>query len=69
MLSMQPRSPRTTAPAPVASITAHLCSAIAAEMSPNLTANVPPKPQHFSHSSISFSATPGMRRGARAAGA
>ena len=42
MLSMQPRSPSSTAPAPVAQTFSHLRSAICAEMSPNLTENVPP---------------------------
>src|SRR5262245_13837312 len=61
MLSRQPRSPRTTASAPLAAILAHLRSAIWVEISPNFTAKVPPKPQQVSASFISFSASPGTR--------
>src|SRR5258708_6838860 len=47
MLSMQPRSPSTTARAPLAWMWAHLFSAIAEEISPYLIENVPPKPQQL----------------------
>ncbi len=58
MFRRQPRSPPTTALAPLASTLLHLRSAIAAETSPNLTEKVPPKPQHSSQPSISLSWTP-----------
>ena len=51
--SMQPRSPSTTASAPVSAMCRHLLSASRDEISPNLIENVPPKPQHVSHSAIS----------------
>src|SRR6185369_15854073 len=53
ILSRQPRLPPTTASAPTLAIEAHLRSTICVEMSPNLTANAPPKPQHSSLSGIS----------------
>ena len=62
MFSMQPRSPRTTASAPLVTMCWHLLSASRAEISPNLTANVPPKPQHVSQSAISESRTPSILR-------
>src|SRR5258706_1258694 len=58
MLSMQPRSPSTIASAPVASALSHLLSASRVEIAPNLTAKVPPKPQHVSASFISLSLSP-----------
>src|SRR6476620_8718412 len=48
MFSMQPRSPSTTAPAPLARMFSHFSSTIAVEMLPYLSANVPPKPQQCS---------------------
>ncbi|KGD25734.1 hypothetical protein DO72_5727 [Burkholderia pseudomallei] len=65
MFSMQPRSPSTTAPAPVARTFAHFSSTIAVEMSPYFTANVPPKPQQCSQSFISATATPRCASSAR----
>ena len=59
MLSMQPRSPSTTASAPLAAMCWHLLSARRDEISPNLIENVPPKPQQVSHSAISASFKPG----------
>src|SRR6185312_16392640 len=60
MFSMQPRSPSTTASAPLVTTCWHLLSARRAEISPNLTANVPPKPQHISLSAISVNRTPSI---------
>ena len=60
MFSMQPRSPSTTASAPFVTMCWHLLSAIRAEISPSLIANVPPKPQHTSQSAISLTRTPSI---------
>ena len=48
MLSRQPRSPASTASAPVAAMSAALSVTILSEISGYLTQNVPPKPQHTS---------------------
>jgi hypothetical protein len=44
---------------------AHLFSAMRVEMSPSFTENVPPKPQHFSHSAISATFAPAFCSRAR----
>src|SRR5262249_10080813 len=58
MFMQQPRSPASTVPAPVETMFATLASTIALEMSPYLTAKVPPKPQHTSLSGSSMSFRP-----------
>src|SRR5215470_8020691 len=59
MLRMHPRSPSTTASAPLAAMFRHLLSASRADISPNLIEKVPPKLQQVSHSAISASCSPG----------
>ena len=52
-------------PVPLALMFAHFSSTIAVEISPYLTANVPPKPQQCSQSFISVTATPTCASNAR----
>src|SRR5439155_175313 len=59
ILRIQPKSPSTTASAPLLAICWHLLSARRVEISPYLSAKVPPKPQHVSHSVISLIFKPG----------
>src|SRR6185312_6970111 len=65
MFIMQPRSPSTTASAPEFAMCAHLLSARRVAISPYFTENVPPKPQHVSHSAISTTSTPAFASSAR----
>ena len=65
MFSMQPRSPSTTAFAPLSRIFAHFSSTIAVEIAPYFTANVPPKPQQCSQPFISVTGTPACASSAR----
>ena len=58
MFIRQPRSPASSAPAPVPVTAAVLSRTMAVEMSGYLTQNVPPKPQHTSASGSSASVSP-----------
>ena len=58
MFNRHPRSPASTASAPVAAMSAALSPTILSEISGYLTQNVPPKPQHSSAPGNSRSSSP-----------